>query len=139
MLGPPNVLGEDQNASWRLWSGSGFLRNQARSQGEPDQTWNIIDVEVLHQLHTVVFHRLGTDLEGQSDGLGGLALGNELEDLALPRSQPLDRAAGMGDSLQGEVFAQLLRDLRAQIDFPADDALQGRLQFRDRRLLEQVA
>ena len=53
-----------------------------------------------HQLHAVVFDGLGAHLEGESDALGGLALGNELEDLALTLSQLPDRAAGTGDLVQ---------------------------------------
>jgi hypothetical protein len=38
---------------------SGFLRDQPRAHGETDQTGDIEDVEPMHQLHPVVFDRLG--------------------------------------------------------------------------------
>jgi hypothetical protein len=111
---------------------SGCVRIPARPTpfaGRSGPARDVEDVELLHQLHPVVFDRLGAELEDERDGLGGLALGNELEDLALPLGQLFDRAAGAGDLLQWKFIAKTVRDFAAQIDFAAHDALQGRFQL----------
>ena len=61
-------------------------------------------------------------MEEPSDFLGGVPLGNELEDFALSRRQQFHRAglaAGVADIVRDHVFG----DGRAEIGFPARDCL----------------
>src|SRR5262249_10841750 len=61
--------------------------DQPGSDGVAHQPGNVVDVEPLHQLHAVRLHRLDADLQPAGDLLGRLALGDHLQDLALPRRQ----------------------------------------------------
>ena len=69
----------------------------------------------------MVFDGFVAELQDQSDGLGGLALGQQLEDLALARGQPLKWTGAVVDLLQGKFLEEPAGDLLAEIDFPADD------------------
>jgi len=53
----------------------------------------------------MIFNRLGADLQDVADLLGGLALGDELENLALPARQLIERAFPAGDSIRGKFNA----------------------------------
>src|SRR5436190_24067240 len=57
--------------------------DDARPHGKADQSGKIEDVEALHQLSTMVFHRLGTDFQQQRDAFGGLAFSDKLQNLSL--------------------------------------------------------
>ena len=65
-------------------------------------------------------------MEETGDFLGGVPLGNELEDFALSRCQKFHRAglaAGMTKVVRDHVFG----DGRAEIGFPARDGLACRV------------
>ena len=71
---------------------SGFLRDHSGPHGEAHQSRDVENVQGGHQLCAMVFDGLVADFQDRSDGLGGLAFGQQLEDLALARGQLLERA-----------------------------------------------
>lgn len=96
-------------------------------------------VQAIHQFHAMIFNRLGADLQDVADLLGGLAFGDELEHLALPARQLIERAFASGGSIRGKLLVELRGNFPAQINFSANDPLQGGFQFGAGRLFEQVA
>jgi hypothetical protein len=86
---------------------SAFLRDQSGPQGEAHQSWDVENVQACHQLCAMVFDGFVADVQDRSDGLGGLAFGQQLQDLALTRGQLFERAVRAGDLLQGELFEEL--------------------------------
>ena len=117
---------------------SGPLRDQSRAQGKADQTWNVADVQPLHELGPMVLHGLGTDFENQGNGLGGLAFGDQLQDFALSFGQQVERTAGADDLTQGKFLQQTIGQFAAEINFPGRNASQGGSQLGDGCVLEQV-
>src|ERR1019366_7605593 len=112
--------------------------NQSGPHGEAHQSRDVEDLQGFHQLCAMVFKGLVADFENRSDGLGGLALGQQLEDLALARGQLLERSNRAGDLLQRELLEELAGDFPAQVDFAANHAFEGRCQFGGRSPFEQV-
>ena len=87
----------------------------------------------------MIFNGLGTYLEDQGNGFGGLTFSNQLENFALASGQFFERVLSVSDFLQGQFVAQAGRDFAAKVDFAVEHALEGRGQFRNRSLLEQIA
>src|SRR5437879_13856938 len=86
----------------------------------------------------MIFDSLGTYLEDQGNGFGSLTLGNQLENFALASGQFFEWVLSVSDFLQGQFVAQAGRDFAAEVDFAVEHALEGRGQYRNRSLLEQI-
>ena len=56
-------------------------------------------VQTIHQLHAMIFDGLGTDLQDFGNLLGGLALGDQQQNLALPAGQLIHRGLRVNDSI----------------------------------------
>ena len=92
------------------------------------QARHVMDVKAIHQALTMGLHRLDAGVQQPGDLLARLALGNELEDLALARRELLQRPDPVGRLVQ-EGGDQVLGDGRAQEQFAADGRGQGQLQL----------
>src|SRR5208282_1885463 len=57
-----------------------FLRKQSGLHGKTHQARNIMKVQGVHQLHTMVLDGFGADLQDLGNLFGVLAFGDELED-----------------------------------------------------------
>ena len=51
--------------------------------GEEGEGGEVVEVEFFHEFGAVIFDGLGAEFEGEGDGFGGVAFGEELEDFAL--------------------------------------------------------
>src|SRR6266496_1684567 len=67
-----------------------FNRHQSRSDGESHQPGHVVNIQSLHQLGSVGLDCLDADAQNSGDILGAVAFCNQLQDLTLTRSQPLD-------------------------------------------------
>src|SRR5947207_3184954 len=70
-----------ENPGW--WSG--LHTNQSSAQSETHESRDIENVQARHQFRAMVFDGFVADFQNQSDGFGGLAFGQQLEDLELAR------------------------------------------------------
>src|SRR5205823_4402845 len=80
----------------RVPTGSGgslFGLHEAHADRKAHQAGNVVDVQPLHELHAMRLYGLDADVQRVGDLFGRLALGDQLQDLALPRRQQLQRAA----------------------------------------------
>src|SRR5438105_15584369 len=64
---------------------SGLKLEQAALDGVAHQPGDLVDVELLHDPVAVRLCGLEADVEKSRDRFGGLAFGNQLQDLALAR------------------------------------------------------
>jgi len=113
---------------------SAFLRNQSDPQSESNQSRNIVNVQAVHQLHAMVFHGLGADLEDFGGLLGVPAFGDELEDFALPVRQLFERAFLVGDPIHRKLFQGSFGDFRTHIKLVVNRASQDRFDLLGSRL-----
>ena len=63
--------------------------DQAPAHRVANQPGRFVDVELLHQARAMRFGRLVADVQNPGDLFGRFALGDQLQDLALPRRQLL--------------------------------------------------
>src|SRR6185436_4626846 len=61
--------------------------DDARADGVAGEAGGVVNVELLHEMLTMFFYRLGADTEFRRGFLVGLAFGNELQHFHLARSQ----------------------------------------------------
>ena len=79
--------------------------HEPSARGVADQLGRVVDAELLHQPRAVVLRRLRLDAEDGGDLLGGLSLGDEVEDLPLAWRE---RAVGVvGQALRTLLTAEL--------------------------------
>ena len=71
---------------------SRFRRGEAFLDGVLRQQGHVVDVKLVHDAEAVGLDRLGTDEQLHRDLLGAVALGHQLQDLALPLRQDGERA-----------------------------------------------
>src|SRR5262249_37156846 len=71
--------------------GSVVLGDQTGPDREPDEPGDVVDVEPLHDPHPVGLDRLDAEVEDLRDLLGRLPLGDQLQDLALPVRERVER------------------------------------------------
>src|SRR6266567_4828220 len=65
--------------------------DEALPDGVADQARGVVNAELLHEIGSVRLGGLDSDTEEPGDLLRGLAFGHELQDLALARSEMVDR------------------------------------------------
>ena len=86
----------------------------------------------------MIFNGFGTDFEDQGDGFGGLALGDQLKDLALTGGEPLERGLLVGDLLERQSLEQAVGQLFGKVNLAGEDPLQSGGQFSGGGFLKQV-
>src|SRR5262245_32132783 len=80
-----------QGNSRRVGSGRGLQLDEPLPEGVADEPGGVVNVELRHDVSAMRLGGLHTDVEQLSDLLRGLALGDQLEDLALASGQVLNR------------------------------------------------
>lgn len=97
-------LAQGCSRNFAVWGGENGLfavgpcllrLDQPVSDGVADQTGCVMDIEFLHQVGTVGFRGLDTDVEQRSDFLGGFSLSHQLQYLAFPVADGLPRDFGV--------------------------------------------
>ena len=71
-------------------------RGQPPADGVADEGGRLTDVQLAHELDPVGFDGFDAQAQAPGDLLGRLALGDELQDLALSRGQGVRREVGPG-------------------------------------------
>src|SRR5215472_7405769 len=120
---------------WRGWrparrnhrassrGGSVLGGDQTEADGVAHQAGDVVDAEPLHQTRSVRFDSLHAGLEQLRDLLARLALGDQLQDLALARRQVLKRVAALVGGLTEINLDHMPGDRGAQEDLAASDRL----------------
>src|SRR3954462_8927500 len=105
-----------------------------------DQPRDPVDAQALHQLGAVGVDRLDAQVEARGDLLGGEALRDELQHLALARGEDFERLLACSRfSALGVARHHVLRDGGAQPGVATRERAQGHLELCTVGLLEQVA
>src|SRR2546427_1138090 len=134
---PDSEYFERFGGPWNLKGGPGDCPYGAKRASDLDQTpanrvpddaGGVWRVELLHDPCPVGLNGLGADAEDLGDLLRRVALGDELQDLALPGRQ---RVRGQRRLRQVRLH-QGARDARAQVDHAAQDLLDRSDQIRGR-------
>src|SRR6266446_134119 len=112
--------------------------NQAGPNRESNQTRHIVDIQAGHELKTVGFDCLNTDVEQAGDFLCVFSFGNELQDLALARRELFQRTFFFSRTLKIALHDRP-RDRRTKISLALGNRVDGQLQLLGGRLFEHVA
>src|SRR5262249_54921669 len=131
-----------RNELWRLccrkcvgWLLSLRTRN-ARAYCITHEPGDVVDVQSRHELRAVGLDGLDGKAKAVSNVLGGIALGDQLQDLALAGGEPLQRMAPDALSV---IADQRAGDGRAQVRAPLGHGLERQLQLGLLGVLEDIA
>src|SRR5262249_43428736 len=118
---------------------SNLLSNQAGPERKANQSRNVINIQALHQLGTMVFDGFGADIQQRANSFRVLALGNELQNFALARGQLLERTFRLSNLFERKFLPQSDRDFAAEVDLAICNAQQSSFEFRRPSFFQQVA
>src|SRR4051812_47509554 len=100
--------------------------NQPDLERVAGEAGDVVQVEFPHQVRAVIVDRLDADAELLRDFLRAVALGHELEDLALAVGEGLDAGSG---TVVGDDGAEESRDARSEISAALRDGAETLLEF----------
>src|SRR6266446_1320958 len=123
---PPPSLTEQSKARERpsMTLGRCYLLHDPFTDGEADDLGGVVEVELLHDVLAVTLDGVDAEREDAGDLFVGLALGDELQDLALASREPRQRVLGGAAARVAEIAVeQDLRDRRAEVRAAARERL----------------
>ena len=83
---------------------SGFDLHQFPANGVLDKIGDLVQLELLHDVVPMGFHRSDADVQMLGDLAAGPSLGDELQDLALSEGQLVGEGRFGGGSIAAEIF-----------------------------------